>query len=41
MNEQWKEREIGKCADLLLNFNLRNIEKLHIVEYYKSLIGIN
>ena len=40
IEEPWHAREIEKCIDLTLNFNLKDIEKFHIDSYFKSLMRI-
>ena len=38
LNWPWEDRELEKCISLLLNNDLKDIEKYHIKEYYNSLL---
>jgi len=38
LNWPWEDRELEKCISLLLNNDLKDIEKYHIKAYYNSLL---
>ncbi|MDD4111370.1 MAG: hypothetical protein PHS54_07545 [Clostridia bacterium] len=38
LNWHWEDRELEKCISLLLNNDLKDIEKYHIKAYYNSLL---
>jgi hypothetical protein len=37
VKDEWVSREIDKCCELLVNGNLKDIEKYHINKYFISL----